>query len=130
MGDQRHVIHRSGDFSPIIADGPGGLLYEMPVSSGHATYSFAFPISTADLDVIATDPQRAALLYGALHHPFQLRETHLADDQLRACFHTILHAPLDEVASFLQARNRASNNAIFHLAGMYAELDPRFRWSP
>lgn len=125
--DGRSIVFRTDGYGPLVTDGADGLLYEMPVDSSFMSYAFSFPMTQADFDVLRSDPQRAALLYGALHHPFQLAATRLSDMQTAGLMQLVLHAPLDDVAAALNIRNRDSRNAIYHLAAMFSKLDPRFR---
>lgn len=120
------TVYESVPYGSWVTDGLEGLIYHMPVDSGVVSFVVDFPITQADVNVLSSSTLRAALLYGALHHPFQLRETRLSEDDVRRYFGLILHRPIEEVAAFLNPVNEASKSAIHHLAGALSDLPPEF----
>lgn len=86
------------------------------VASGLADYNISIPITDDDFEIIKTDSQRAAFLISALHHPFQLEETRLNEQEQRHYLDMILHAPINKTESFLtNLDNGSANGAISNM---------------
>lgn len=83
---------------------------ELYIDSGFASFTVSFSISQRDFDVLEQSEERASLLCAALHHPFQLRKTHLSLDMQRHYLDKILHSPAWEVEEFLTKKDHGSAN--------------------
>lgn len=94
------------------------------VASGHADFSVLIKLTEADYSVIDSDIERAAFLQAAFHHPFQLRETRLSEEEQRIYLDSILHAPKNVAETFLTEKNRGrANGAIAHMASITLDRD-------
>jgi hypothetical protein len=92
-----------------FASGEGHKM-ELSVESGFASFTVSVTINQRDFDVIKQNEERAALLCAAMHHPFQLRETKLNQDEQRHYLDVILHSPTHEVEKFLTKKDHGSAN--------------------
>ncbi|WP_339107184.1 hypothetical protein [Thioclava sp. GXIMD4216] len=57
----------------IVENGPEGLVYELPVASGHVDKIFRFAISEAAFARMKADPERRIFLQAFLHSLYQMR---------------------------------------------------------
>ncbi|ENM5876027.1 hypothetical protein NTE03_004024 [Vibrio mimicus] len=83
---------------------------EISVASGFADFFVVVPLNKLDFEVIASDERRATLLQASMHHPFQLRDTALSENEQRKYLDVILHAPEVEVETFLTELDHGSAN--------------------
>jgi hypothetical protein len=83
---------------------------ELDVESGFVSFTVSISISKEDFDVLKQNEERAALLCAAIHHPFQLRQTNLNQNEQKYYLKVILHAPIPEVEKFLTEKDHGSAN--------------------
>lgn len=94
----------------LISCRDGEYSLSLSIASGIVDFDVSVPLTEQDAAVMQRDPQRAAFLQAALHHPFQLEATRPAHAQQRDCLDKILHAPEADTEAFLTALDHASAN--------------------
>ena len=86
------------------------------IASGFADFVVTIPLTEKDFDVIKTDDERASFLQAALHHPYQLKETRLGNEEQRHYLDMILHSPRPEAESLLtEIDHGPANGAISNM---------------
>ncbi|WP_294328175.1 hypothetical protein [uncultured Sphingomonas sp.] len=107
-------VRLQGDgWEPHVEVVAGRHIYAFPVASGHATHSFDFPITAADVDVLLTDPYRRAVLEVVTHTVFQRSSIRGNPATTRTGFDaivaTVLHGTKAALATYLTAFDREHN---------------------
>ena len=88
----------------------------LSVESGFVSFDVTIPLTDKDVAVIESENERAAFLQAALHHPFQLKETRLGNEEQRCYLDKILHSPKSEVEAFLtEIDHGTANGAISNM---------------
>lgn len=82
----------------------------LSVESNFVSFDVTIPLTEEDVAVIETESERAAFLQAALHHPFQLKETRLGNEEQRYYLDKILHSPKSEVEAFLTEVDHGTAN--------------------
>jgi hypothetical protein len=102
-------------YMPLVDQTPEGFVVSMPIESGFATFDVSFPVSTAAVQIIQTDPARIWLLYAAVHvlaHAAQYKDTWPAFTAgLPQLSETILELPLSDAMAQMRAIDRANPRA-------------------
>lgn len=114
-----NILLRRKPFTPVVIERDDALLYYLPVESGHASFSFEFPISREHYQVLSEDEERYYFLFSALHHPFQLAQTRLSADEVTRYFSLILFGDKADVETFLTQKDRESNGSISNLVQIF-----------
>ncbi|KQB06576.1 hypothetical protein [Vibrio metoecus] len=108
----------------IALEKDGNYSLDISVASGFAEFYVVVPLNKLDFEVIASDERRATLLQAAMHHPFQLRDTALSENEQRKYLDVILHAPEPEVENFLTELDHGSaNGAISNMVRITAKSE-------
>jgi hypothetical protein len=122
--DERVELDARPRYPSMVLRRGESLVLEMLVASGHLDRRCTFPISERHLAVLRDDDVRYLLLFAALHHPSQLRETELAPAEVEVYLDTILAAPREEVAAFLTSLDRGrANGAISNLVHLVSGVE-------
>ncbi|MFT4201950.1 hypothetical protein [Gordonia sp. (in: high G+C Gram-positive bacteria)] len=119
------VVLRRGNWTPLVIERDGQLVYDIPIDSGVVSFSREFPIGPDEFRVLRDDVERYYFLFAALHHPYQLAETNLSEAERQRVFRTILFGSRDEVEAYLTAADGAGNGAISNLVGIVTQADYR-----
>ncbi|WP_339899135.1 hypothetical protein [uncultured Gilvimarinus sp.] len=107
------ALEKDGDYSLNIS-----------IASGIVDFGVTVSLEKRDFEVISTNELRAALLQAAMHHPFQLRQTALSENQQRKYLDVVLHAPESEVEDFLTELDHGrANGAISNMVRITTNQD-------
>lgn len=118
------LLGAGGAYAPRVLRRGGGPLWEMHVASGFADRVVELPLSEADLGVLRSDEERYWFLFAALHHPYQLSETHLDDAELARWCQAVLHAPRAQTEDFLTRLDHGrAGGAISNLLRIFTGAD-------
>lgn len=112
MSDTR----RLGDgYEPHVDERSGRLIYSLPVDSGFASASFAFEISSDDLDVLLADPYRRAALevvaHAVLQRSMQAGRAQVTPADFHALVRSMLHSSAPELEAEIDRIGREHNMA-------------------
>ena len=115
LGRTDPMVHFGGTWKPIVSETATGLLYQLPVTSGPVDFQVDLPITAADLGVLRTDPDRAALAYAVLHHMGQTLRASGRIDDMAATLHHVLTMAEADLIPWLKDQDSASNGAVSNL---------------
>ncbi|WPC75902.1 hypothetical protein [Vibrio porteresiae] len=108
----------------IALEKGGNYSLNISIASGIVDFGVTVALERRDYEVISTDELRATLLQAAMHHPFQLRQTALTENEQRKYLDIILHSPESEVENFLTELDHGpANGAISNMVHITAKRD-------
>ena len=108
----------------IALEKGGNYSLNISIASGIVDFGVTVALERRDYEVISTDELRATLLQAAMHHPFQLRQTALTENEQRKYLDIILHSPESEVENFLTELDHGpANGAISNMVRITANRD-------
>jgi hypothetical protein len=72
------------------------------------------------------DKERYYFLFAALHHPFQLKKTHLTKTEVEMYFQKILHEGKQSTEEFLNLLDKQCNGCISNFVRIYLGREVSF----